>query len=144
MIDLPNVTSLYVLLAFGVSYGILKKYLFVPLSEILETREREERDAQTSYAASLEALEKALAAGEQKLSAARREALKTREQLRGEGMALLEGKLAEARARASQEISRGANEIEAQASESARELPDRAKSLARELAEKILGRKLAA
>ena len=32
MIELPNVTSLYVLLAFGVSYFILKRYLFVPLS----------------------------------------------------------------------------------------------------------------
>ncbi len=144
MIDLPNVTSLYVLLAFGVSYAILKKYLFVPLLGILEAREREEHEAQRSYAESLQALERAVAAGEEKLSAARREALKTRESLRGEGLALLESKLGEARARASQEIARGSREIEAQASESARQLPERARSLARELAEKILGRKLAA
>ncbi len=90
MIELPNVTSLYVLLAFGVSYAILKRYLFVPLSGILEAREREEREAQKAYAESLEALEKAVAAGEQKLSLARREALKTREELRSEGAALLE------------------------------------------------------
>ncbi len=31
MIGLPNVTLLYVLLAFGVSYFILKRSLFVPL-----------------------------------------------------------------------------------------------------------------
>ena len=36
MIDRPNVTALYVLLAFTASYFILKKFLFVPLSEILE------------------------------------------------------------------------------------------------------------
>jgi len=144
MIELPNVTSLYVLLAFGVSYAILKKYLFVPLSVILEARERDEREAQQAYAQSLETLEKAVAAGEQKLSVARREALKTREELRSEGAALLGKKLGEARARASEEITRGSREIEAQASESSRQLPERAKSLARELAEKILGRKLAA
>ncbi len=144
MIELPNVTSLYVLLAFGVSYFILRRYLFVPLSGILEAREREEREAQKAYAESLETLEKAVAAGEQKLSLARREALKTREELRGEGSALLEKKLGEARERASGEIARGSKEIETQASESSRQLPERAKSLARELAEKILGRKLAA
>jgi F-type H+-transporting ATPase subunit b len=144
MIELPNVTSLYVLLAFGVSYFILRKYLFLPLSGILEAREREERDAQKAYAESLEALEKAVAAGEQKLVLARREALKTREELRSEGAALLEQKLAEARAGASREIARGSREIETQAAESSKQLPEKAKSLARELAEKILGRKLAA
>ncbi len=144
MIELPNVTSLYVLLAFGVSYVILKKYLFVPLSGILEEREREELEAQKAYAESLAALEKAVAAGEQKLILARREALKTRETLRGEGAALLEEKLGEARSRASDEIARGSREIDAQASESARQLPEKARGLARELAEKILGRKLAA
>jgi F-type H+-transporting ATPase subunit b len=144
MIELPNVTSLYVLLAFGVSYFILKRSLFRPLSDILEAREREEREAQAAYAESLQTLEKAVAAGEQKLTTARREALKTREDLRGEGAALLEQKLAEARSRANEEISRGSREIEAQAAESARQLPEKARSLARELAEKILGRKLAA
>ncbi|MET0619467.1 MAG: hypothetical protein ABW056_04265 [Thermoanaerobaculia bacterium] len=144
MIELPNVTSLYVLLAFGVSYFILKKYLFVPLSGILEAREREEHEAQKAYAESLAALEKAVAAGEQKIVLARREALKTREDLRGEGSALLEQKLAEARAKASEEIARGSREIDSQASESARQLPEKARGLARELAEKILGRKLAA
>lgn len=144
MIGLPNVTLLYVLLAFGVSYFILKRSLFVPLSGILETREREEHEAQKAYAESLETLEKAVAAGEQKLSLARREALKTREELRGEGAALLDSKLADARERANRTIATGVAEIEVQANESARTLPERAKSLARELAEKVLGRKLAA
>jgi F-type H+-transporting ATPase subunit b len=144
MIELPNVTSLYVLLAFGVSYAILKKFLFVPLAGILEAREREESEAQKAYAQSLQTLERAVAAGEEKLSATRRDALKTREGLRGEGMALLDEKLGQARERAAQEIARGSREIEAQASDSAKQLPERARGLARELAEKILGRKLAA
>jgi F-type H+-transporting ATPase subunit b len=144
MIELPNVTSLYVLLAFGISYWILKKYLFAPLSAILEARESEERGAQRAYAESLAALDRALAAGEEMLATARREALKTRETLRAEGLALLEQKLAAARAAAGGDISRASQEIQAQAEASAKELPRRARELARELAEKILGRKLAA
>jgi F-type H+-transporting ATPase subunit b len=144
MIGLPDVTSLYALFAFGISCWILKKYLFGPLSAILDERERDEREAQEAYARSLEALEKAVRAGEEKLSAARREALKTREDLRAQGMAILEQKLAETRAAAAEAIAHGSREIEAQASKAAQELPERAKTIARELAEKILGRKLAA
>ncbi len=144
MIELPNVTSLYVLLAFGVSYAILKKYLFVPLAGILEAREREEAEAQKAYADSLATLDRAVAAGEEKLAAARREGLKIREGLRGEGLAILDEKLARARQQASEEIDRGAKEIAARATELSGQLPDRAVNLARELAEKILGRRLVA
>ena len=144
MIELPNVTSLYAPLAFAASCWVLKRYLFVPLTAILDAREADEREAQRAYAESLQTLEKLVAAGEEKLSAARREALKTREELRGQGMALLEAKLAEAQAAANEAIARGSREIEAQAGGSARELPERARSLARELAEKVLGRELAA
>jgi F0F1-type ATP synthase membrane subunit b/b' len=70
--------------------------------------------------------------------------LKTREALRAEGAALLETKLEQAHAAAQSAVDRGGREIEAQVALSARELPERARGLARELAEKILGRKLAA
>jgi F-type H+-transporting ATPase subunit b len=144
MIELPNVTSLYALLAFAASCWVLKKYLFVPLSAILDAREAGEREAQRAYAESLQTLEKLVAAGEEKLSAARREALKTREDLRGQGMAVLDAKLAEAQTAANGAIARGTREIQDQTAGSSRELPERARSLARELAEKVLGRKLAA
>jgi F-type H+-transporting ATPase subunit b len=144
MIGLPNVTSLYVLLAFGISYWILKRYLLRPLSAILDAREREEKAAEDAYAESLARLERAVAAGEEKLAAARREALKTREELRAQGLAVLEEKLAKARAEATEAISRGSREIEAKEAEVSKTLPERVSQLARELAEKVLGRKLAA
>ena len=144
MIELPNVTSLYALLAFVASCWVLKRYLFIPLTAILDAREADEREAQRAYTESLQTLEKLVAAGEEKLSAARREALKTREDLRSQGIALLDAKLAEAQAAANEAITRGSGEIEAQAAASSREFPERARSLARELAEKVLGRKLAA
>ena len=144
MIGLPNVTSLYVFLAFGICYWILKRYLFVPLSAILEAREAEEAAAENAYSEALQRLEHAVAAGDQKLSQARRDSLKTREELRGQGLAVLEQRLAQARAEAYEAIDRGSREIDAQAVQAARDLPGRASGLARELAEKVLGRKLAA
>jgi F-type H+-transporting ATPase subunit b len=144
MIELPNVAALYVFLAFGICYWILRKFLFTPLTGILDAREASVRDAEKRYTQSLAELERAVASGEEKLSEARREALKTREALRAEGTALLDARLAEAHDAGRQAVDRGAREIETQSSASARELPEKARAIARELAEKILGRKLAA
>jgi len=144
MIELPNVSSLYVILAFGICYWILRKYLFVPLAMILDARDKGEKDAEKAYAASLADLQKAVAAGEDRLAEARREALRTREALRAEGMERLEKKVAEAQAAAHGSVEKGIGEIDGQAAALAKDLPERARSLARELAERILGRKLAA
>lgn len=144
MIKAPDVTLLYVIFAFLVSYFILKRFLFAPLSAILEARETEEKSAAKLHAESLEAMARAIADAEAKLSLARREALKDRESLRGEGRERLEKALAEARAAATSQIERASLEIGEEARHRAAELPERALSLARTLAEKVLGRKLAA
>jgi F-type H+-transporting ATPase subunit b len=139
-----DVTLLYVFLAFPIAYAILKSYLFRPLVEILEERERDERTAARVHAESLEELQKTLAWAERELARTRQEALKQREALRAEGRAHWERKLAEAQAAARASIERASREIEKQAALSSAELPARARALARELAEKILGRELAA
>jgi len=144
MIGLPNVTSLYVIVAFVASCWILNRFLFAPLTTILDARKRDEREAETAYTASLAALESAVAAGEARLSDARREALRSREALRTQGLTELEQRLGDANLRAAAALARGTGEIEQQARDVARTLPDRARGLARDLAEKILGRKLAA
>src|SRR5207245_1504309 len=132
-----DVTLLYVFLAFPIAYAILKSYLFRPLVEILEERERDERTAARVHAESLEELHKTLAGAERELARARQEALKQREALRAEGRAHWERKLAEAQAAARASIERASREIEKQAALSSAELPARARALARELAEKI-------
>jgi F0F1-type ATP synthase membrane subunit b/b' len=85
MIRLPDVTTLYVILAFAITYVILKRYLFGPLGAILDERERDERQAEALHAESLARLQRAMAEAEQGLAQARREGLKTREELRGQG-----------------------------------------------------------
>ncbi|HLN93390.1 MAG TPA: hypothetical protein VK389_05975, partial [Thermoanaerobaculia bacterium] len=87
MIKAPDVTLLYVMLAFVVSYAVMKRFLFRPLGAILEQREEEERASARIHADSIRELEQAVAEGEARLSLARREALKEREALRAQGLA---------------------------------------------------------
>jgi F-type H+-transporting ATPase subunit b len=144
MIKAPDVTLLYVMLAFVVSYAVMKRFLFRPLGAILEQREEEERASARIHADSIRELERAVAEGEARLSLARREALKEREALRAQGLAKFEQDLGRAREGASSSVQSASQTIDADAQSAAAELPSRSRALAVELAEKILGRKLAA
>ncbi len=144
MIKAPDVTFLYVVIAFIASLAILKRYLFTPLSAILDAREREASTAARVHEESLAELAKAVAHGEQELGRARGEALGIREKLRADGRAHLERKLSEARAAAETSIAAASDEVGAAATRASAELPRSVRDLARSLAEKILGRKLAA
>jgi F-type H+-transporting ATPase subunit b len=144
MIKAPDVTLIYVIFAFLIAYAILRKFLFTPLSAILEARESEEKTAARIHAESLEGLSNAINHIEQELARARREALKERETLRAEGRAHLEKKLGETRAAATATLERASAEIAGEARRSSEELPHQVRLLARALAEKVLGRRLAA
>jgi F-type H+-transporting ATPase subunit b len=144
MIRLPDVTTIYVLICFLIAYAVLKRYLFLPLGAILDERERDEREAEKLHAEGQARLQKALGEAEQTLALARREALKSREDLRGQGRAKLEALLAEAGAAANKSIGEAVAAIAVRAKELSAELPKRSRGLAIELAEKILGRKVAA
>lgn len=144
MIKAPDVTLLYVLFAFIVSYAVMKRYLFTPLGAILERREEEERAAAAIHATSLRELEKAVAEGEARLAQARRDGLREREALRAEGLTQFERALGEARNTAGAAVENAGREISGEATQAAQELASRSRSLAVLLAEKILGRKLAA
>jgi F-type H+-transporting ATPase subunit b len=144
MIKAPDVTLLYVIVSFVLAYAILKKWLFTPLGAILDEREEEEKTAARIQAESVAELQKTVAHIEQELSHARREALREREALRAEGRAELDRRLESARAAAGASLDAARVRIEEDAQRSAGELPSRAVVLARILAEKVLGRKLAA
>lgn len=144
MIKAPDVTLLYVIFAFIVSYALMKRYLFKPLGAILGRREEEERAAARTHAESLRELERAVAEGEARLAAARREGLREREALRAEGLARFEQELGQARSLGTAALEKAGLEISREASRAAQELASRSRALAVLLAEKILGRKLAA
>jgi len=144
MIKAPDVTLLYVMFAFVASYVLLKRFLFGPLGAILAEREREEREASQIHQESLKELERTIAEAERRLVEARRDALRTREGLRAEGLAKFETELARAKQSAATFIGSATGEIGSEVQKAAAEIPTRARTLAVQLAEKILGRKLAA
>jgi F-type H+-transporting ATPase subunit b len=144
MIKAPDVTLLYVLFAFIVSYAILKRFLFRPLAAILEERQALEESAALAHARSLEEMQRAVAEAEAALAAARRDGLRLREELRAQGHAHLERELSGAREETTEAIRSATGEIDEEARRTASELPRRALELARGLAEKVLGRRLAA
>lgn len=144
MIKAPDVTLLYVIVAFTIAYAILKRFLFVPLAAILEERATEEATSARVHAESLERLAAEVSRAEAELSRARVGALKERESLRAEGRAHLEKKLAQAHASATEVLVQASREIDSEAERSSAELPGRVRQLAKDLAEKVLGRKLAA
>ena len=139
-----DVTFLYIVVVFLLCAWVLNRFLFAPLLSILDGRRDRASAAARGHAESVEALARAVAQAEEKLALARRDALKVRESLRGEGSAELTRKLDEARAASEATVREALHQIEADAAASAQKLPSEARTLARTLAEKILGRKLAA
>lgn len=139
-----DVTFLYIVVIFLLCAWVLNRFLFAPLLSILDGRRDRASVAVKSHTESLEALARTVAQAEEKLAVARREALKVREGLRGEGTAALARRLDEARAASEAALKEAVRKIEADAKASAEQLPGQTLALARELAEKILGRKVAA
>ena len=111
-----DVTFLYIVVVFLLCAWVLNRFLFVPLLTILDGRRDRASAAAKSHAESLEALARTVAQAEEKLAAARREALKVREGLRGEGAAALAKRLDEARAASEAALQEAAGKIEANAS----------------------------
>ena len=144
MIKAPDVTLVYVIVSFLIAYAILKKWLFLPLGKILDEREQEERAAAKIHAESVAELQRTVAHIESELASARREALRDREALRAQGRTELEKRLESARAAAQTALDAARRQLEQDAAHSSAELPTRVVELARILAEKVLGRKLAA
>ena len=144
MIKAPDVTLIYVLFAFIVSYAILKRFLFRPLTAILDERQALEESAARVHAKSLEEMARAVAEAEAALAAARREGLRLREELRAQGRAHLERELSRAREETTESIQVATGQIGEEAQRANTELPRRVLELARGLAERVLGRRLAA
>lgn len=144
MLEAPSVSLLLILIIFFATLAVLKKFVFVPISTILKERENEAARSAKSFAEAQQRFDEAAAKIEADLAAARRESLRLREELRAEGIRLREEKTGEARRKAADSLTTAAAEIAGQAETASRDLPSRVAVLGRQLAEKILGRKVAA
>jgi F-type H+-transporting ATPase subunit b len=143
MLQVPNVSMILILAIFFATLWVLNRFLFRPISAIVDDRAH---DAESSARALAEAEERFRAAAEKiesELSLARREALKIREEIRAEGRRLHDAQVEAAKKEAAERLNRAAAELAEQARRAREELPGRVSSLVATLVEKILGRKAA-
>ena len=144
MLQTPDVSMILMLAIFFATLWVLNRFLFAPITAILKEREAEERGSSQSLEEARARFEEAAARIETELAAARREGLKLREERRAEGRRVREEKVAAVKGEASARLTEAGASIESQSGKAAAELPGRIQALARELAEKILGRRIAA
>jgi F-type H+-transporting ATPase subunit b len=144
MLQTPNVSMLLILAIFFVVLWLLNRFVFRPVSTLLDERDRETSTSTRAYAEALAEFSAAAEKIEAQLSLARREALKLREQRRAEGMKLRSEKIERAKTETAGKLSAASAELEQASRRVSADLPGRIAALAQTLAEKILGRRVAA
>ena len=144
MLQVPNVSMLLILAIFFATLWVLNRFLFRPVSAILDERQSEAETAARALADAEEKFRAAAAKIETELSLARREALKIREENRAEGRHIREQQVEAAKQETAARLEKAAAELEADARRAREELPSRVSTIVSSLVEKVLGRKAAA
>ncbi|HKB71102.1 MAG TPA: hypothetical protein VKH46_09680 [Thermoanaerobaculia bacterium] len=144
MLQAPNVSLILILAIFFATLWVLNRFLFRPVSAILDERHAEAEVSARSLAEAEEKFRAAAAKIETELSLARREALKIREENRAEGRRLREEQVEAAKQETAARLEAASAELEAQARRAREELPSRVSTIVSALVEKVLGRKAAA
>lgn len=144
MLQVPNFSMILILAVFFSAMWMLQKFLFRPIVAILEERESEARGASEAFARAQAEFNAAAERVENELSLARREALKLREELRAEGQKLRSEKTEAVKKESLGTLAAASGEMDELARKASGELPGRVAALAHSLAEKVLGRPVAA
>jgi F-type H+-transporting ATPase subunit b len=144
MLQFPNVSMVLILAIFFATLWVLNRFLFRPVSAILDERETEAETAARSLSEAEEKFRAAAAKIETELSLSRREALKIREENRAEGRRLREQQVEAAKQETAGRLEAAAAELAADARRTREELPGKVSTIVSALVEKVLGRKAAA
>src|SRR5512135_1150509 len=138
MLQVPNVSMLLILAIFFATLWVLNRFLFRPVSAILDERQSEAETAARTLADAEEKFRAAAAKIETELSLARREALKIREENRAEGRHIREQQVEAAKQETAARLEKAAAELEADARRAREELPSRVSTIVSSLVEKVL------
>lgn len=139
MLQTPDLSLVYILVIFGLSYVVLKSLVFGPVVAILAEREKEIRTASDLHDAALERAKSAIVSAEEKLSLERREVSAGRNRLRNDGQAERQKKIEAARAEAEKTLRLEREALERQLPALRDSLKGQAETLAAEVRERILG-----
>jgi F-type H+-transporting ATPase subunit b len=144
MLQAPNVSVILILAIFFATLWVLNRFLFRPVSAILDERQSDAENAERTLAGAEEKFRAAAAKIEGDLALARREALRVREESRAAGRRQREAQVEAAKAETAGRLDAAARELEAEARRTREELPSKISAIVSALVEKVLGRKAAA
>jgi F-type H+-transporting ATPase subunit b len=143
VLQLPNVSMLLILAIFFATLWVLNRFLFGPVTAILDERASEADTAARSLSDAEAKFRAAAEKIENELSLARREALKIREENRAEGHRQRDVEVDAAKKEAADRLHAASEDLALRARQAREELPGRISSIVSTLVEKILGRKAA-
>lgn len=141
MIDIDS-TLIYQIIGFFILLIILNRFLYKPVQRILKEREERIEGTLKKAAESDKDIEQGLADYEKRLKEAAVKGHEQRNRLRGEGLAREKEILGNARTEASSELGVMKSKLEESKKSALASLTDEAKTISRDIAEKILERKV--
>ncbi|HET7452057.1 MAG TPA: hypothetical protein VFL12_04910 [Thermoanaerobaculia bacterium] len=133
-----------ILAIFFATLWVLNRFLFRPISAILDERQAEADDAARALGEAEEKFRAAAAKIEGDLALARREALKVREESRAAGRRQRDEQVEAAKSETAGRLEAAARELDAEARRTRDALPSNVSAIVSTLVEKVLGRKAAA
>jgi F-type H+-transporting ATPase subunit b len=139
----PNLSLLLIMACFWMVYFLVWRLLVKPLGVVLDERDRRIKESKDTLAGVQERFASAVARCERELAAGAGQASKERAALRAAGESARRASLDAAREQAQQRLTRLSAEIGEAAAGARSELRASAQALARELAERLVGRRLA-
>ncbi len=142
--NLPNYSFLLVVTCFWLAYWVVNRNLVRPLLAVLHEREQRATEGRKAHEQAKATLEQALAQREKELALVAAEAQKERASLRAEGEARRRELLEAAREQGQRRLAVFAAELEQEVAQERAKLAGEVQTLARRLAERLLGRALAA
>src|SRR5262249_24709251 len=120
---------LLILAIFFATLWLLNRFVFGPITEILDERDREVSEATASYTRALPEFQAAVEKVEADLSLARREALRTREDRRSEGIRLRVEQVEQVKQEAARKLAGASAELEELSRRISADLPARVAAL---------------
>jgi len=139
----PNLSLLLIMACFWAVFLLVTTQLVRPLGALLDERERRVREAHEQYETTRQAVADAIARCERELAAGSAEAGKQRAAVRAQGEAARRAALEAARTQAQERLALFGSELEQATRDARASLRERSAELARELASRLLGRRVA-
>ena len=143
MLGTPNLSLVLIMACFWAVFLLVTTQLVRPLGALLDERERRVREAREQHETAKQAVADAMARCERELAAGVAEAGKQRAAVRAQGEAARRAALEAARTQAQERLALFGNELEQATRDARASLRERSAELARELAGRLLGRRVA-